>query len=333
MAVSAGAAPVALALRALGLGDFLTALPAFRALARALPEHRLMLAAPAALEPLVALVPEIDGLVPAAPLAPLPALGALDLAVNLHGRGPESHRLLLARAPRRLVAFRHEAIPATAASPCFDPEEHEVRRWCRLLDESGLPADPDDLALRLDDDPSDAAGCAVLHPGAASAARRWPPTRFAAVARWLERRGRRVVVSAGPGEERLAREVAGRAGLGARSLFAGRDLRALARLVRDASLVVCGDTGIAHLATAFGTASVVLFGPTPPARWGPPPGRPQHRVLHRGETSDPHGDFLDPGLAAIAPEDVTDEIERLEQSLARAPVRVPAAAPAAAASA
>ena len=315
MAVTARAAPTALALRALGLGDFLTGLPAIRALARALPEHRVVLAAPAALAPLAALVPEIHRLVPAAPLAPLPELGALEVAVNLHGQGPESHRLLLACSPRRLVAFRHEAIPATAAAPSFDPEEHEVRRWCRLLDESGMPADPDDLALHLDDAPSETAGYAVLHPGAASASRRWPPTRFAAVARWLERHCRPVVLSAGPGEERLAREVAGRAGLAAHRIFARRDLRALARLVRDAGLLVCGDTGIAHLATAFGTPSVVLFGPTPPSRWGPPSGRPQHRVLHQGDVGDPHGETLDPGLAAIAPEDVIDEIEWLEQRL------------------
>jgi ADP-heptose:LPS heptosyltransferase len=43
--------------------------------------------------------------------------------------------------------------------------------------------------------------------------------------------------------------------------------------------VVSGDIGVAHLATGYGTASVVLFGPVPPAHWGPPPDRPRHRVL------------------------------------------------------
>jgi ADP-heptose:LPS heptosyltransferase len=46
--------------------------------------------------------------------------------------------------------------------------------------------------------------------------------------------------------------------------------------------VICGDTGVAHLATAYGTPSVVLFGPMPPALWGPPPERRQHLVLWRG---------------------------------------------------
>ena len=51
------------------------------------------------------------------------------------------------------------------------------------------------------------------------------------------------------------------------------DLLTLAATIAHARLLLCGDTGLAHLATAFGTPSVVLFGPTPPARWGPPVNR------------------------------------------------------------
>nr|WP_249355415.1 glycosyltransferase family 9 protein [Nocardia farcinica] len=43
--------------------------------------------------------------------------------------------------------------------------------------------------------------------------------------------------------------------------------------------MVCSDTGVGHLATAFGTPSVVLFGPNPPAWWGPPPQRRRHVAL------------------------------------------------------
>ena len=42
-------------LRALGLGDLLTVVPALRALAGAFPEHPLLLACPAALAPLARL--------------------------------------------------------------------------------------------------------------------------------------------------------------------------------------------------------------------------------------------------------------------------------------
>jgi ADP-heptose:LPS heptosyltransferase len=46
--------------------------------------------------------------------------------------------------------------------------------------------------------------------------------------------------------------------------------------------VVCGDTRNAHVAPALGTPSVVLFGPVPPAEWGPPPDRPARHPLLAG---------------------------------------------------
>ena len=55
-------------LRALGLGDLLTALPALRALAAAFPGHRRLLAAPPALAPLAVLSGAVHDIVPAAPL-------------------------------------------------------------------------------------------------------------------------------------------------------------------------------------------------------------------------------------------------------------------------
>jgi ADP-heptose:LPS heptosyltransferase len=73
---------------------------------------------------------------------------------------------------------------------------------------------------------------------------------------------------------------------------------------------VCGDTGVAHLATAFGTPSVVLFGPTPPSEWGPPPNRPRHQVLWAGRRGDPHGQSPDAGLLAIEVPDVLGALNR-----------------------
>lgn len=298
-------------LRALGLGDLLAAVPALRALAAALPAHRRLLATPAALEPLVDLVGGWT-VVPAAPLVALPAsLDGADVAVNLHGRGPQSHRVLLDRRPRRLLAFANLAVPETIGFPEWRPAEHERERWCRMLEGHGIPADPSRVTLdapagtRVDESRT------VLHPGAASAARRWPAERWAAVARAEVGEGRTPVLTGGPEELDLALDVARRAGLGADAVWAGRtDLRDLARLVAGAGRVVCGDTGVAHLATAFGRPSVVLFGPTPPAEWGPPPGR-IHRVLWAGGTGDPHASTPDPGLLAIEVDDVLGAVAGL----------------------
>jgi ADP-heptose:LPS heptosyltransferase len=301
-------------LRALGLGDLLTAVPALRALRDAYPRHELALACPAALAPLAAMTGAVDRLVPAAPLAPPPpSEGGAEVAVNLHGSGPESHRALLAARPRDLLAF---ACPeAGVEGPAWRDDEHEVDRWCRLLRERGVPADPERLDLpRGPARPARRSGVTVVHPGAASGSRRWPPARFAAVARAERRTGRRVLVTGGPAERRLALRVAAEAGLPARDVLAGRTgLRELAGVVAGADRVVCGDTGVGHLATALGTPSVVLFGPVPPSRWGPPPGRQAHRALWAGATGDPHAERVDPGLLRIGVDRVLEALAGLPQ--------------------
>jgi ADP-heptose:LPS heptosyltransferase len=296
---------VILVLRALGLGDLLTAVPALRALRAAHPAERLVLAAPATLAPLAALSGAVDDVRDVA--APgrevpdaLPAdLHGAALAVNLHGRGPQSTALLRASGPQALIAFE-DGVSAWRAG------EHEVSRWCRLLAEHGIPADPTALDLPVPDRPAPpgARGATLVHPGAASAARRWPVERWRAVARAEAAAGRPVLVSAGPGEEEPA------AAVGA-EVVRPADVLDLAALVAAAGRVVCGDTGVAHLATALGTPSVVLFGPVGPAEWGPPPERARHVALWSGRRGDPHADAPDPGLLAIGVGDVLAALRNL----------------------
>jgi ADP-heptose:LPS heptosyltransferase len=306
-------APRLVALRALGLGDFLTAVPALRALARAFPSHARTVAAPAPLAPLAELVGW--PLEPTEELEPLPAgLRGADVLVNLHGRGPHSHHIVLDAEPRRVIWFEHAEAPESTGAPVWRAREHEVDRWCRLLNESGVPADASELAIRSPPGaaPADAIGATIVHPGAASGARRWPAARYAQVAHAETRAGRRVLITGSRAERRLAAEVAERAGLARTSVVAGStSLIGLARLVAVAGRVVCGDTGVAHLATALGTPSVVVFGPTSPAEWGPRICADRHRILWSGRTGDPHGARPDPGLLKISVPDVLGELERV----------------------
>jgi len=289
--------------------------PALRALAAAFPGSRRQLAGPAALAPLARLADPGLEVVGVPPLAPLPpALHGADVAVNLHGRGPQSHAVLRATGPRRLIAFAHPDFPE-AGDVGWRAEEHEVHRWCRLLAGSGVPADPARLDLQVPPTwpvPANARDATVIHPGAASPARRWPAERWATVARAERAAGRRVVLTGAARERGLATEIAARAGLGPEAVLAGRtDATGLAATVAAAGRVVCGDTGVAHLATAFGVPSVVLFGPTPPALWGPPTDRPWHVALWAGRRGDPHADQPHEGLLAIAPENVVAALEGL----------------------
>lgn len=302
----------AFALRALGLGDLITGLPALRLLGAALPRQRILLGAPRSFAPLIELAGTVDQVVHARGLAPLDApLRDLDIAVNLHGRGPQSTALLRSLAPRRLVAFGLDGWE-------WRDDEHEVARWCRLVSEAfdlDLPVPPLAGSLRVPDI-AVPQGLAIVHPGAAFPSRRWPPQRFAALAILLRRRGHDVVVTGGPDEARLAEAVATAAGVRART---GMSLVELLALVANARLVVSGDTGVAHVATVYAVPSVVLFGPVSPATWGPPR-HTRHRVLWHGDVhdgrGDPHGRRLDPALAAIS---VREACAACDQALSRHP--------------
>jgi ADP-heptose:LPS heptosyltransferase len=312
-----------LLLRALGLGDFLTGVPAYRAVRRAFPAHWIVLAAPAALAELVPLTGAIDELLPAAELEPVAWTGPPpDIAIDLHGRGPASHRLLAALRPGQLIVFGGR-YGGGYAGPPWHAGEHEVARWCRLCSRAGIPAEPADLRLTAVPDaalpsavtslPPGVPGPTIVHPGAAAPSRRWPAGRYAAVAAELTRRGHHVVVTGSAEERPLALDVARQACLASGAVLAGStSLAGLAALTASARLVVSGDTGLAHLASAYVRPSVVLFGPVPPAEWGPPD-HPRHQVLWKGGPGyrgDPHGRQTDPALAAVGVGDVLTATSR-----------------------
>lgn len=257
------------------------------------------------------------------------------VAVNLHGVGPCSTRSLRSLEACRLMAFRpprrprHEADPprrdrlsdTPVMGPLWWPKEHEVRRWCRLLAHWGVHSDPDDLSLVApplrDGLP---VGATVIHPGAAAPARRWPPDRFAQVASALAAAGLRVVLTGDSSELELCNRVADLVdGRRRPTILAGATSWGdLSALITRARLVVCNDTGVAHLATAHRTPSVVLFGPTSPREWGPARSGP-HVALWSGTTGDPHGHELDPGLARIEVNDVLDAIIHVTAELTGTP--------------
>lgn len=101
--------------------------------------------------------------------------------------------------------------------------------------------------------------CAVLHLGASSPLKYWPAERWAALADALAAQGVTPVWSAGAKETAL---VAAADPQGRYPSLAGKlDLAQLAQLFAEARLIVCPDTGVAHLARIVGTPTVALFGP------------------------------------------------------------------------
>jgi histidinol-phosphate phosphatase family protein len=107
----------------------------------------------------------------------------------------------------------------------------------------------------------------VLHPGASAPARRWSAAGFAGVASVLAHLGVHVVVTGDTDEREITAAVAGGTGI---DLGGRLSLPELAGVLAGADVVVCGNTGPAHLASAVGSAVVSLFSPVVPAvRWAP----------------------------------------------------------------
>lgn len=303
--------PTVVVLRALGLGDLLTALPALRAVRSHFPEHEVVLAAPERLREAVEWCRCADRLVPTgAGGRALPDKLSWhepppDVAVNLHGRGPQSSALLRDLGPARLLSFG-------GTGPDWKADEHERVRWCRMLGWYGIGCDPDDFLLPGRPKRGSGPRPVVLHPGAEAAARRWPAARFARLATMLRTAGIDVVVTAGRGEGGPARRIAARAGLGPEAVFGADDdlpFAGLVRLIGTAGALVSGDTGVAHLAVGLDTPSVTLFGPVSPALWGPPD-HARHAALwfadpRRGlRPGDPAATTTDERLLRVSAEDV-----------------------------
>ena len=115
----------------------------------------------------------------------------------------------------------------------------------------------------------------VIQPAAVMATKRWNPRRFAGVARGLAAKGFTVVVTAGPGEESFASQVA--ADVEGTLILLGLTIPELAELIRGARLYVGNDSGPMHLAAAVGTPTLAVWGSSNSRRWRP--WSVKHRVV------------------------------------------------------
>ena len=156
---------------------------------------------------------------------------------------------------------------------------HAVELYLEVLAELGVPGAG--LALELPKRPGSrpAARGVGLAPGARWATKRWPAERFSEVGNRLSARGHAVVLIGGPGDGPELDAV--RAGLDVPPILDTRTLpiSGLIDAVGELEVLVAGDSGPVHIASALGVPAVALFGPTTPLRWGP--GGAQHRVVTR----------------------------------------------------
>lgn len=202
-------------------------------------------------------------------------LRRFNIIVNLHG-GPTSLIYALAAHGKRVGAEHYRgSFLYHGLVPPPDSSAHTVESTTAIFRALGLACETAP-PLRFEKHESEAAyiqtrlkgrAYAVIHPGAVMATKRWEPGRFAAVAQTLIKRGLTIVVTAGPGEEIIASEVARQ--IDESVILLSLTIPQLAELIRGAKLYIGNDSGPMHLAAAVGTPIVAAWGSSDSRRWRP----------------------------------------------------------------
>lgn len=209
-----------------------------------------------------------------------------DIALDPQGLIKSGAIAWLTQAPVRIgfarVACREGMNVLFTTRRVEPPDGHIVRKNLSLLAPLGVKVQSPDFGIRVTGD-AEARILAMLqqagigqgdqvvgiHPGVGHHRKRWDPDRYAQVGdRLQDREGARVILTAGPGEEALARRVASRMRIGPVIM---PPLRAeeLAAFLSRCDLFIGGDTGPLHLAAALGCRTVAIYGPSDPIRVAP----------------------------------------------------------------
>lgn len=192
-----------------------------------------------------------------------------DLCVNFHG-GTRSQWITALSGAKWRAGFAHHSMTFAYNLKIGRAQQilgvnrtvHTAEHLASAFFAMGVPVQevPRAQLHAEESQPPPQARYAVLHPFASAPQKRWPAERFCEVARYLELWNITPVFLASPHDES--------APFAAHSVFQG-DLTKVKTLLSKACLFVGNDSGPAHIAAAFGVPSVVLFGPSNPAIWGP----------------------------------------------------------------
>jgi heptosyltransferase-2 len=182
----------------------------------------------------------------------------------------------LASIPKR-VGYLGEARVGLLTHRLKNPQGKPpmVAFYSALSGEAGIEADRPRLQLRADDVEAalgraslSSRGFFVFAPGAEfGPAKRWPAIHYAELAKALEL----PVALLGSAKEReLCEEIAQEAGAGRCINLAGRTpLTDALALIASAKAMVSNDSGLMHVAAAFGVPQVALFGSSSPQHTPP----------------------------------------------------------------
>ncbi len=210
-----------------------------------------------------------------------------DIAFNLHG-GTTSSMFVRSSGARHRVGLSHyrykrfyNHLYTSAADFWQQPKLHSAEQQLALLGLAGVPVD-DRLKTKLEvtdvalDKVRTTCGSewfnsrkfALLHPSTAFFTKQWPVENFARIAEVLDSKGIATVAIASKAESAVLDELTRESKVPI-TTFDDLTLPEITALASQARVFVGNDSGMAHIAAAVGTPSVVIFGSSNRDHWHP----------------------------------------------------------------
>jgi predicted lipopolysaccharide heptosyltransferase III len=285
-----------LVVRLRSIGDMVLATPSLYALRRFLPEARIDVLLESWVAPVLDGCRDVDNVITVergstisrARVARELHRARYDVAFNLHG-GTTATFLVRATGARHRVGYQSYRYSRLYNHAAPSPTElwqqaktHSAEQQLALLGWVGIPVTDRPATRLVVTDQARAAVAAklqaarideaqplaLIHPAAAFATKQWATEKFARVTEELAARGFVNVVVAAPNEGETVVELM-RDSTARINAFTDLSLPEVTALAARAQLFVGNDSGIAHIAAAVKTPSVVIFGSSNVAHWRP----------------------------------------------------------------
>ncbi|MEP6683853.1 MAG: glycosyltransferase family 9 protein [Parafilimonas sp.] len=203
-----------------------------------------------------------------------------DLVLQMQGNGTIVNPLMFLFNSKNIAGFYNdESYVASDLFMRYPGTEYEAKRHLLLMNHIDIQSNDLDLEFPItekDVQELDALYLPLLknkyvciHPGSADALRQWPTACFAALANYCIEHKFTVVVTGTKEEQDITKELIKCIHHPVIDLTGKTSLGAIAALIKNAYMLIANCTGVAHIAAAVKTPSLIISMDGEPERWAP----------------------------------------------------------------
>ncbi|MFN2502184.1 MAG: glycosyltransferase family 9 protein [Pyrinomonadaceae bacterium] len=276
------------------IGDTVLSTPSLIALDRFLPEAQIDILLEDWVAPILHGFEHVDSVISVGKSAASRASVAwnirrrgYDVVFNLHGGSTSTFFTRASGAPHRIgnenyrYSFLYNRLLNSSADFWQKAATHSAEQQLALLGSVGIsvmdrprtklvvtPEAAEQIDQKLGSLVPDTAAFALLHPASALATKQWSADNFARIAEFLAGLGLSTIAIASPREREVLEAVKRQARVPI-AILDDLSLPEITALAARARIFVGNDSGIAHIAAAVNTPTVVIFGSSNRIHWHP----------------------------------------------------------------